>query len=740
MRKLAIFCAAFTVSALLWCYAPPLPYLLAAVCCLVPLTVGLMLRGKARTAVISVTLGFALGLLWCRAYAEVVRLPMTALAGTEQEVVVELCEYPQETSAGKAKATVRFVEPRLHGKAVYYGEESLFALVPGDRIRDTAECADAAFIRDEAVDTFTSRGVFLFLYGSEDAQSERGEGGLHYLPQHLAEKMKRSIDAVFPERTAPFMRSLLVGDKSQLSAADEVALSEAGLFHITAVSGLHCGFLLLIVTYLFFAVNRRMLAFFAIPILALYAMLTGASPSIVRACIMFSLMLIAPVFYRESDGVTSLLFSLFLILLQNPFAIASVSLQLSYGAVGGLLFLTPRLNRAIRKMKCGKLLRFVLASLSATAGALIFTTPLCAYYFGVVSLAAPLANLLCLGVASIVFGLGLAAAVFGMLLPPLGSLIAWAVHCGALYILRTAEVLTGIPHHAVYFENQYLWLWLFYAYALLALCAVLRKGRGRYAAWAVCSALVLFGCITIYEQSFSQNRANIVISDVGQGQSIVLVSGGESAVIDCGSSNYAESAGNMAADILHNAGCRKLEHLFITHVDADHVNGIETLLARMEVEEMIVPLSAERDLRRTALTKLAEENGTKVSFIYDEKEVFSVGELTISAYGFCGETAYLASMEDFDFLVTGDMSRSDEKKLVKGYALPDVEVLVAGHHGSKSSTGRELLDAVRAEVGIVSVGPNSYGHPTAEALYRMTDRNMAVYRTDKQGNIYIGLN
>ena len=322
MRKLAIFCAAFAVSALLLCYASPLPYLLAAACCLAPLTVGLMLRGKARTAVISAALGLGIGLLWCHTYMALVSTPMTALAGTEQEVVVELCEYPQETSAGKAKVTVRFVEPRLHGKAVYYGEENLFDLVPGDRIRDTAECADAAFIRDEAVDTFTSRGVFLFLYGSEEARSERGESRLCYLPRRLAEQMKRSVDAVFPERTAPFMRSLLIGDKSQLSAADKAVLSEAGLFHITAVSGLHCGFLLLIVTYLFFAVNRRMLAFFAIPILALYAMLTGASPSIVRACIMFSLMLIAPVFYRESDGVTSLLFSLFLILLQNPFAIA----------------------------------------------------------------------------------------------------------------------------------------------------------------------------------------------------------------------------------------------------------------------------------------------------------------------------------------------------------------------------------------------------------------------------------
>ncbi len=741
MRKLAIFSAAFAVSALLLCYAPPLPYLLVAACCLAPLAVGLMLSGKARTAVVCAALGLGFGFLWCHVYTALVSAPMTVLADTEQEVVVELCEYPRLTSTGKAKATVRFVEPRLHGKAVYYGDERLFDLVPGVRIRDTVELADAAYIRDEAVDTFTSRGVFLFLYGGEDAVIERGgEGALRYLPQHLAQKLKAAIAAVFPERTAPFMRALLVGDKSALSARDEAVLSEAGLFHITAVSGLHCGFLLLIVMRLFSALNRRFLAFVAIPLLAFYALMTGASPSIVRACIMVSLFLIAPIFYRESDGVTSLLLSLTLILLQNPFAIASVSLQLSYGAVGGLLFLTPRLNRAIGDLKCPKVCAFVLRSLSATAGALVFTTPLCAYYFGVVSLVAPLGNLLCLAATSVVFGLGLAAALLGLLFPTLGSLLAYIPHIGALYILYVAELLTKLPHHALYFENPFLGAWLFYVYLLLAGCFVLKRGRYRYAVSALCALLTLACCITLHERSFTQNKANIVLADVGQGQSIVLVSGEGSAVIDCGSSTYAKAAGNTAADILYNAGCRRLDRLFVTHVDADHVNGIETLLARIEVREIVLPLSTTNDLRRTELVELANENNAKVRFLFDEEKTFSVGELTLTAYAFDGEAAYLAEMEDFGFLTTGDMNRTEEKELVKEYTLPDIELLVAGHHGSKSSTGRDLLDAVTPEVGLVSVGANSYGHPTQEALYRMTDRDMTVYRTDYQGNIYIRVN
>ena len=97
----------------------------------------------------------------------------------------------------------------------------------------------------------------------------------------------------------------------------------------------------------------------------------------------------------------------------------------------------------------------------------------------------------------------------------------------------------------------------------------------------------------------------------------------------------------------------------------------------------------------------------------------------------------LCSLGDFDTLITGDMDAKTETKLVETYDLPDIEVLLVGHHGSKYSTGTTLLESVMPEVGVISVGDNSYGHPTEEALLRLTDAGMTVYRTDMQGNILI---
>ncbi len=117
---------------------------------------------------------------------------------------------------------------------------------------------------------------------------------------------------------------------------DSSNLSEAGIYHITAVSGLHCMFLVELLDRLLRASHRRTRCAVTIPLLFLYAVMVGASPSILRACVMLSMTQLAPLFRREKDPPTALGLALLLILLKNPYAIASISLQLSFSAVAGL--------------------------------------------------------------------------------------------------------------------------------------------------------------------------------------------------------------------------------------------------------------------------------------------------------------------------------------------------------------------------------------------------------------------
>ena len=97
----------------------------------------------------------------------------------------------------------------------------------------------------------------------------------------------------------------------------------------------------------------------------------------------------------------------------------------------------------------------------------------------------------------------------------------------------------------------------------------------------------------------------------------------------------------------------------------------------------------------------------------------------------------LATAGDFDILITGDMERATEKKLIETYELPELDVLMAGHHGSKGSTSEELLEAVTPETVIISVGSNSYGHPAEDTLRRLARAGCDIYRTDRHGTVYL---
>lgn len=747
MRKLATFAGAFSIGIFLAQYLLPTDWLLPLGVAAFVLALGRLFLPRwigRRVLLVGVGLSLAFGYDWL--YLRQVQAPMEALAGTEQSVTMTLCGYPTPTGYG-AKATVKLAG--LPGKAIYYGEKSLLELRPGQTVEDMVAFQSAARIRDEDITTFTSKGVFLLAYRrGVPVYGEGSAASPQWWPARLGQAMRRQIGTLFDGDTAGFLTAILTGDKSGLSEGAASDLSEAGLYHILAVSGMHCGFLLALVTALSGRHRRRLTAAIALPLLAFYALLTGCSPSVVRACVMLAFLLAAPLFRRDSDGPTALTTALFLILLQNPFAAASISLQLSFAAMAGLLWLTPKLNRLLLgKQKRGRAFQVVAVSFSATMGALVFTVPLSAYYFGILVLVSPLSNLLCLWAASAVFLLGLPTVLVSFLLPGLGRLLGLPLRGLVWYILQTAHLLTKVPYHAVYFSNPYLKYWLAFAYLLFLTAWLCRGAPGRkYALAAVLSALTLAATVRAGVLRYTSGDLGGVMLDVGQGASTVLCSGDAFALLDCGSSNSWYSAGDIAADQLATMGCKKLDFLILTHYDSDHVNGVSGLLARMEVETLLLPDTWDDAGLREAVVSAAESAGTAVVYIREETAL-DLGESTLTIYPPLGGNtdnenclAVLASCGEADLLITGDMDITAEARLLAAYDLPDLEVLAAGHHGSKTSTSQALLEALTPETVCISVGSNSYGHPADETLRRLVEAGCAIYRTDKQGSIHLILN
>ncbi len=750
MRKLATWAFSFAAGIFLAQYVLAESWMLLTAGAALGLGVlALFLREPVRLRVILICTGLSVAIGYNWAFTLLVQAPAEQMADSDQMgVSMILCAYPTATDYG-AKATVRAEFPNLRGvQFMYYGDAALLDLTPGCTVTDDVHLKSAAKIQDDEVTTFTSRGVFLLAYGRGEAMySDTGASSPRWWPARLGQAMRTGILELYPGETAGFMTAILTGDSTLLSDSAGTDLSEAGIYHIMAVSGLHCSFLLLLVLALVGKKRRRLATCIAIPVLIFYALLTGARPSVVRACVMLSLVLIAPVMRREGDSPTALGFALLLILLQNPFAAASIGLQLSFGAVAGMLWLTPKLNGLLRGEKDrSRAFRAVSTSFSATCGALVFTLPLTAHYFGFLVLVSPLSNLLCLWAVSGIFAVGLISVLLGFVWMPLAAVVALIPRGLIAYVLTVVHWLAKIPYHALYYTNPFLKYWLVYFYLLFGAAYLCKpKARRKYALAATLSALSLVVTVELGRIYYSSGTLDIVVVDVGQGSCTAMASGGQYALMDCGSAVSWLGAGSDAADQLLSMGCGELDYLVLSHYDYDHVSGVAGLMDRLKVKTLLVPDYWDDADLRDWVTETAESHGTAMEFVTEE-ETRTLGNSVLTIYPPLGSDndndsglTLLCSAGDFDLLITGDMDAKTEEVLVSTYPLPDIEALIVGRHGSKYSTGKALLDAVKPELGVVSVGRNHYGHPTDEALGRLVWSGVTVYRTDKQGSIHISV-
>lgn len=699
-----------------------------------------------------ILLPLAVSLAYFAGYDHLVRQPIEDRCGAASDFTATVCDWPQATERG-ARVTVE-LEGYHRARAVLYGEAELLAARPGDTVTGTAQWQSAAHFDSDDVTHFNARGVYALLYGREDVRLSAGDGdALRWLPQRAGKAFREKVATIWDDaRVSGFLTAELTGDKSAMDDGDYLAMQETGLAHLFAVSGLHCAFL---VTLLALLISRRqrLLCAVTIPLLLFYMVMVGMSPSVVRACIMQIFLLIAPLFRRGSDPLTSLAAALLVILLCNPFAAASVSLQLSFSATLGMVLLSPWLYKLLTgwyKGKCRPLrtaLCFVAANLSATLSAVVFTAPLTAWYFRIFVLVAPLSSLLAVPAAGWSFMAAFVTVLLGFVWLPLASLLGWISWALVRYILWIANGMMSWRYHAVYFTNPYLIYWLLFLYAAFIGCAATPDGKRKYLLASALSVLTLTAAIWVNRQDYQYGVLTALTLDVGQGESVILTSGGETALVDCGSSNSYKDPGGLAADTLHSMGVRELSAVVVTHYHADHTNGLYEVLRRIPVQTVYLPDIEDEYGVRERLVSLAEEKGAQVTYVTKET-ADTLGDTVLTIYppvqsggdlNELGLTA-LASAGDFDLLITGDMSGSTEKKLVETYALPDIEVLVVSHHGSRYSSNIRFLKAVMPEAAVISVGDNNYGHPSEETLQRLLAVGADIWRTDQQGTIRITVN
>ena len=567
--------------------------------------------------------------------------------------------------------------------------------------------------------------------------------------------------------------AIVLGDKSNLDPELKMRYQMAGIIHILAISGLHIS---LLGMGLYNMLKKAGFGIWPAGLLALiimlqYGMMTGGGVSTMRAVCMFLLSVGAKIAGRIYDMPTGMAVAAILILVENPAYLLDGGFWLSFGSVIGIGCVWPVVQEELGNLEkednAGKkILWSFLAS-----GVVQFTTlPIVLWFYGEVSVMGIFLNLLVLPTVGVVLGSGTADALLGLL----SIKGAFVVAIPGRTILKIYEVLVIIigklPFCTWVGGKPETWQIVDY-YLILAgavwmyrisekkykenKTAVMKKRKGIWKFRCLCAGMVCLGILLIGYKPKEDFR--IACLDVGQGDGIVIeMENRWNILIDGGSTNKSSLGQYQLIPYLKSRGISRLDGIYISHTDEDHISGVREILdyiskglTIIRVENLILPDWDEVQDNKNfqELTELAKAAGTRVIYVNAGDRV-RYGETTLKALwpeaGATGkevnEDAMVIEMTNgaFKGVFTGDIGKDTEDKLLQKGVLEDVDFLKVAHHGSKYSTGEEFLDVVKPKLSVISCSAtNTYGHPSPDTLKRLENSGSKVLITKDMGAVTI---
>lgn len=603
------------------------------------------------------------------------------------------------------------------------------------------------------------------------------------------------LDAVVPEPEAALGAGILLGARTGIATDVSDAFAAAGLTHVVAISGWNIAILAALVAAALRPLETRpggrvVSSSLTICAIGAYVVLTGASPSVLRAALMALTMLVARHGGSRAHAASTLMLACLLMLIAAPPVLWDVGFQLSALATAGLIWFGRPVEERLRHWP-----GLIREPIALTLAAQLTTLPVILVNFERLSLVAPLANVVVGPLVPLVMLTSAVAAAVGGLstlihVPLIGEIATWLAGGSAWLYLR-AMVLAGMTAASVPFASLPISApgWLAIAWypglALIARAITARRdaravmeaaadgrmalkpterapaAQGPSLAARIASraarprwlASLTFGALlAVTLLTRPDGRLHVAALDVGQGDAILVrAPSGTKLLID----------GGPDPDlVLRRLGealpffDRRIDVVVLSHPHEDHVAGLVSVLERFSVREVIDPgrgypnpsyarmLQAARDepgariLRARAGTVIQLDPQTRFRILYPTP-ADTTAPLPASDINNASVVGML-SFGTFRALLSGDAEAPVETALRERGMLEPVSVLKVGHHGSTSSSSPEFLAAVRPSVALISVGAgNDYGHPAPKTLAALRDAGARVHRTDQQGTVEV---
>ena len=485
--------------------------------------------------------------------------------------------------------------------------------------------------------------------------------------------------------------------------------------------------------------------------------LTGLTPSIIRACIMCIISLIASLSFKRYDIANSLGISLLIILLNNPHSINSLSVLLSYFGFLGIIILGSPCIKKINEIIGNNIIRYILNIIISSISAQIFIFPIILYIFGTISLTFMFSNLFIIPLSSIITIIGFfimicPLKIFGLVEPIIEITINIVKFFANMNISKIYCIIPSIIQTIIYYViNIYLYYMIRRDYIYKIKHFIKKYGK---------AIVIIITIITVLRILSTNNLENCYIDfiDVGQGDATLIVTNtNKKILIDGGGSEFNSDfdvGKNTLLPHLLKKKINKLDYVIISHFDSDHVGGILTILNELKVEKVIIGKQFETSQNYEEFIKIMEkkkiklyvvETGQKIKVDKDTTmDILWPDTSNIIKENILNNNSLVCKLnfKDKSMLCTGDIEEIAEKAILSKYSdnlnILNADIIKIAHHGSKTSSITPFINKVRPKIALIGVGKNNkFGHPNFKTIENLEKMGVKIFRTDENGEIQI---
>ena len=668
------------------------------------------------------------------------------------------------------------------------------------------EYGDKVFIKGEFVEPSEARNYGGFDYkeylksieihgtikaDSIDILAKNSNNQIFAFANNINLKIKENINKLIPEKYSAIFTGLILGDTSKVEEEVNDNFKIANISHVLAISGMHITYIVIGIELLLKkGIGKRKTRIITIVILVIYMFITGFSPSVVRASIMGIIMLISKLIHRKNDIWTSISLSLLILLIYNPFLILNVGLQLSYLGTIGIVCFNKNVYNFLRKLKIRnkkikyrinrKVILFVdkiKEILSVTLSAQIVILPILLFNFNILGIYFFISNILVSVIIGPIIIVGFVCILISFISIELAKILSIFMSVGIQILISISEI-SHLPFSKIYIPTPKVWQIVIYYICVIVINKIYMSFNLKEPDF---TSIRIRNLVALFKFKFRQNRKKILRSlivfvslvlilniipkklkiyfvDVGQGDcTFITTPQNKTILIDGGGSmseEYDVGESTLLPYIL-DRGYTKIDYIFISHFDQDHVGGILTILEELKVGQVYIAKQEQDSENYQKFLKVVKDKKIKVKVLKQgdclkiEKNLYFDILWPIEAQiqeNILNNNAMVMKLRygKFSMLFTGDIEEVAEEKILefykekidKGENILKSKVLKVAHHGSKTSTTQSFFEKVNPEICLIGVGKNNmFGHPTAEVLERISGTR--IYRTDEEAEIVL---